>query len=111
MEDSRPPGVTLRAYGENVQVVQGSRVLTVIPAHAVRRSAVLSAIVRQQGERYTNLDPRQISGWIQFPDVLPSHQLELVALLKARSVHLVMLNRSSRGVCTRTRVGNSAGPW
>lgn len=111
MEDSRPPRVALRAYGESVQVVQGARVVAVIPAHAVRRSAVLGAIVRQQGERYTSLDPQQIADWIQFPDVLPSQQLELVALLKARSLHLVMLHRNTRGVCTRTRVGSSARPW
>lgn len=100
MEDSRSPGVALRAYGESVQAVQGSRVLAVIPAHAVRRSAVLGAIVRQQGERYTSLDPQQISDWIQFPDILPSQQSDLVALLKARSLHLAMLNRNSRGVHT-----------
>lgn len=73
----------------------------VIPAHAVRRSAVLGAIVRQQGERYTSLDPQQIADWIRFPAVLPSQQLELVALLKACSLHLVCA-KSEQSRCVDT---------
>lgn len=84
-----------------MQVIQGSSVLFVIPADVVRRSAVLGAIVRQQEERYTSLDATQISDWISFPQVLPSQLLQLVSLLKARSLRCTKPNRTSRrgGVC------------
>lgn len=103
MDESRPPGLALRGHGDDVQVIQGSSVLFVIPADVVRRSAVLGAIVRQQEERYTSLDATQISDWISFPQVLPSQLLQLVSLLKARSLRCTKPNRNSRrgGVCTR----------